>query len=147
MGALYSDNIYSGFKEVILFPFVCIQLSRVNYADGIEGMMQVSLSSPRVPFPGVGIRTAPPIKWQPASSWWLPPSVGISTVLLQTIIKTVFGDLLLLLYLGNCIQMQINLNPINPLNHVCECACLCARPFVSTHHTCICTYLSSPLSI
>lgn len=63
----------------------------------------------------------------------------------NTIIKTVFSDLLLLPYLGNSIQMQIDLNPINPLNHVCDCVCLRVHPRICEHvsHTYLHLYIFS----
>ena len=91
----------------------------------------------------------------PPGTWVSPGvsgSVGISAKLLQMqLSRQVFSDLLLLLYLGNSIQMQIGLNPINPFNHVCASVCasvyVCAHSFVNIHHPCICTYLSAPWSI
>lgn len=62
-------------------------------------------------------------------------SVSTSTVLLQTQLSESLSDLLLLPYLGNRIQMQIDLNPANPFNHVCECACVHAHVCEQTSHT------------
>lgn len=64
-------------------------------------------------------------------------SVGISTVPLQTqLSETLQWPLLLLPYLGTCIQMQIDLNPINPFQP-CVRVWMCAMPHVceQTSHT------------
>lgn len=56
--------------------------------------------------------------------------------------QRLFSDLLLLPYLGTCIQMQIDLNPINPFNHVCECECVHAHVCEQTSHTYLYLYNS-----
>lgn len=138
MEVLSSGSVYSGFQLIIRFLLHGIYLGDVSIAPMEEKAGFGDISPLKSPFAGakMAARGSPGVllRW---------PEYSASS---NTIIKTVLGDLLLPLYLGNCIQMQIDLNPINPFNHVCEsaCMCVCPRTFVNTHHTCICTYLNSP---
>lgn len=113
-----------------------------------EGPGLGNLPPQRVPFPGCGQERSTyeiaAAAYLVAAGWSRAScSVGISTVPLQTQLSGLFSDLLLLPYLGTCIQMQIDLNPINPFN-MCASVNVCTRTFVNKHHTRICTYINSP---
>lgn len=116
----------SGFKQIIFSPFNAYTRAWL-VAEGIKGsfrelcpsawtwLWEERLQDGRVAKPG-------------ASRCWHQYSASSNTI-----IKTVFSDLSLLPYRGNCIQMQIDLNPINPFNHVCECTRLCVHAHVREH--------------
>lgn len=77
-------------------------------------------------------------RWLPAASpspgWVQASALGHQHhTSSNTAIQTVFSDLSLLPQWGNCIQMQMDLNPMTPFSHASEYACVCVRAHVCEH--------------